>query len=1004
MPKNTKRLSILDPDEVQELFGLPCLSDDERDFYFSLDQDEHQILASLRNVNSKILFLLQLGYFKASHQFFVFSFQEVSSDLHYIVRRYFSQEKIPKTVPSKNTRLSQQKMILRSKNYRSFGTKEYQLLYDKAKQLSKIHAQFRFLLTELLRILDAEQIILPGYSTFQKIIGLVTQGEQKRLQACLQEQVPQSVKVALNNLLTTDGSFYQLTALKKRAKDFKLKQIRQEIRKYLDIGQLYEFSRTFLPKLEISNENVKYYASLAEYYPIHRLKNMPENQAQLYLLCFIFHCFEKISDNLITSFIHQVNTTSQEARQSSQKKLTEYNLEHRQQLQKTGKIIKFFVDESIDDQTPFKEIKQRAFKIIDEEEIKEVVLYLVGKKINPIYYEWSYIEQVSRKIALNIRPLFMVIEFKSTLKNDPIIEAAKRLKDIYQSEKSLVFPLHECFNKIIPKNVKPWITHPSHCEFFIYEQLKKGLDAGDIFYSNSTLYKSFDEDLSTKEELEEKKHLLESLDFPLLNTPMAKRLVDLKLVLEQRYKEVNCNILQGKNSHLKFSQKNDEIRWTLPYKKQEDIINNPFYGQLPQIGVINILQYVNDQCSFMEAFEHIQPRYAKNAAEWTNVMACIISYGERIGLSTMADISDTKNHLLRTTSKNYMHPENIRKANDIIVNAITKLHIFKYYNMDIGTLHASADGQKFEAQRATFKARYSKKYFGLNKGLVNYSLVVNHVPANAKLIGANEHESHYAFDIIFNNTSEIDPNIISVDMAGTNQVNFALLETFGRIWAPRYTRINRKATKLVSFNPTDHYPSEYLIKPSRQINEELILNETENLQRIFASLALKTTTQSTIVKKLSAYARRNRTKKALWELDNIYRSLYILEYIDNLTLRRNVQRALNRGEAYHQLQRAITHPNGGKFRGTTEYEITIESDCSRLIANAIIFYNTAMLSKLLIRLELEDKEEGIELVKRLSPVAWRHINLFGRYEFNGVLSMPDLDEMIDNIRLNFGSL
>ena len=293
-------------------------------------------------------------------------------------------------------------------------------------------------------------------------------------------------------------------------------------------------------------------------------------------------------------------------------------------------------------------------------------------------------------------------------------------------------------------------------------------------------------------------------------------------------------------------------------------------------------------------------------------------------------------------SKNHIRLENTKNANDTITNATAQLPLFQHYNLDENSLHASADGQKFEAQRATFKARYSRKYFGLNKGLVNYSLVANHIPVNAKLIGANEHESHYAFDIVFNNTSDVDPDIISVDMAGTNQVNFAFLETFGRTWAPRYTHIDRKATKLVGFNSSSHYPEDYMIKPSRLVNEELILVEDDNLQRIFASMALKTTTQSTIVRKLSSYARRNRTKRALWELDNIHMTLYVLRYIDDLTLRRNVQRSLNRGEAYHQLQRAITHPNGGRFKGTTEYDIAIESDCNRLIANAIIYGDTRL--------------------------------------------------------------
>ena len=96
------------------------------------------------------------------------------------------------------------------------------------------------------------------------------------------------------------------------------------------------------------------------------------------------------------------------------------------------------------------------------------------------------------------------------------------------------------------------------------------------------------------------------------------------------------------------------------------------------------------------------------------------------------------------------------------------------------------------------------------------------------------------------------------------------------------------------------------------------MEEWENIQRIILSLALKSTTQSIIIGKLSTYARKNKTKSALWEYDNILKSLYLLDYIDSLPLRRNVQRALNRGESYHKLRRAASHANFGKLRFKTE--------------------------------------------------------------------------------------
>jgi TnpA family transposase len=97
------------------------------------------------------------------------------------------------------------------------------------------------------------------------------------------------------------------------------------------------------------------------------------------------------------------------------------------------------------------------------------------------------------------------------------------------------------------------------------------------------------------------------------------------------------------------------------------------------------------------------------------------------------------------------------------------------------------------------------------------------------------------------------------------------------------------------------------------------VDEGESVGQIFvASLMQKDGTQATVVRKLSSYTRQNQTKKALWELDNILRSIYILDFIDNPALRQDVQKALNRGESYHRMRRAISYVNSGKFRVKNE--------------------------------------------------------------------------------------
>lgn len=293
------------------------------------------------------------------------------------------------------------------------------------------------------------------------------------------------------------------------------------------------------------------------------------------------------------------------------------------------------------------------------------------------------------------------------------------------------------------------------------------------------------------------------------------------------------------------------------------------------------------------------------------------------------------------------------------------------------------------------RSRHSPKYFGLNKGIVSYTAVANHIPINARVIGANEHESHYVFDILYNNTTDIRPDVHSTDTHGTNEVNFAILHSFDYDFAPRYKDIYRTVSKsLYGFK----HPSQYgdvLIKPVRKINTKLIIEEWDNIQRILLSLALKSTTQSIIIGKLSAYARKNKTKRALWEYDNIIKSLYLLNYIDSPPLRQNVQRTLNRGESYHKLKRAVSYANFGKLRFKTEQDQQIWDECSRLIANCIIFYNASLLSNML---EYRDREAlNSDVLKRISPVAWQHINFYGHYEFNKYPESVNMDAIIQEL-------
>lgn len=65
MKVNQNRLSILTQAEIQDCFGIPRLTQEDREYYFDLAISEANLIKDSWQLNSKLYFMLQLGYFKA---------------------------------------------------------------------------------------------------------------------------------------------------------------------------------------------------------------------------------------------------------------------------------------------------------------------------------------------------------------------------------------------------------------------------------------------------------------------------------------------------------------------------------------------------------------------------------------------------------------------------------------------------------------------------------------------------------------------------------------------------------------------------------------------------------------------------------------------------------------------------------------------------------------------------------------------------------------------------
>lgn len=339
---NQNRLRILSEEEIKTIYEKPNFTYEDRCSYLSLTQPEKELLHTLRSIKSKVYFVLQLGYFKAKQLFFTFDLHEVGEDLQYVLKEYFNTSGLDDWSPiDKSTRLKQQQLILKLFNYRSCGPAERHIMEEKARKAATFFGKPIYIFREIMNYLSEHRIVVPIYSFMQDMIGQVITHEQNRLISLMQNHLRQVDIKALDRLLEDSSGLYEITLLKHEPKDFSASEIKQEMERGKQILQLYHLAQELLPKLNISNESIKYYASLISYYSVFRLKRLNEWIVYIYLLCFVFHRYQRMHDNLINTFIYSVRGYIDDAKLTAKERIYECYTESNQDMKKAGNYSKY---------------------------------------------------------------------------------------------------------------------------------------------------------------------------------------------------------------------------------------------------------------------------------------------------------------------------------------------------------------------------------------------------------------------------------------------------------------------------------------------------------------------------------------------------------------------------------------------------------------------------------------------------------------------------------------
>ena len=486
-----KRLSILGDDEIAALYSRPCFTHDERTQYFSLSQPEKEVLQDLRSVTSQAYFVLQLGYFKARHLFFTFDLDEVAEDLQYVLEHHFPTREMPaRTSIDKFTKRKQQHVILALYHYRSCHAEERQQLAAKARQAARVCAKPVYIFRALLQYMTEQRLVAPGYSFMQDTVGQALTYEQERLTTLVAQALNRTNIEALHRLLDDAPGLYELTQFKREPRDFSASEIKRERHRGAQLRALYHLANTLLPALNISNESIKYYASLVNYYSVYKLKRLQKATVYVYLLCFVYHRYQKHHDNLIHSLLYNVRRYTDEAKAAAKDRVYEAHTEGNENLDKAGQVLKLFTDDRIAQQTPFSEVQAQAFSILERHQIDFIADHLTTHvTFDETAFQWEHMDELAHQFKRHLRPIVVAVDFTASSAQTPLMEAVHFLQTAFHKGQPLghypasAFPIRcipEASTRYLYAQDPQGHRHvlPDRYEFLVYRLLRNRLEAG----------------------------------------------------------------------------------------------------------------------------------------------------------------------------------------------------------------------------------------------------------------------------------------------------------------------------------------------------------------------------------------------------------------------------------------------------------------------------------------------------------------------------------------------
>ena len=327
------------------------------------------------------------------------------------------------------------------------------------------------------------------------------------------------------------------------------------------------------------------------------------------------------------------------------------------------------------------------------------------------------------------------------------------------------------------------------------------------------------------------------------------------------------------------------------------------------------------------------------------------------------------------------------KLDEIVTEVINAYNLFALPKQWGTGKSASADGTKWDLYEQNLLSEYHVRYGGYG-GIGYYHVSDMYIALFSHFIPCGVWEAVYILDGLLKNESDIQPDTLHADTQGQSAPVFGLAHLLGINLMPRIR--NWKDLKL--FRPSREARYTHIDELfSESINWEVIETHLPDMLRVVLSIKAGRITASTLLRKLGTYSRKNKLYVAMRELGRVVRTVFLLKYLSDPELRRTIQAATNKSEAFNKFIQWVSFGGGGLIAENDRDEQRKLIKYNHMVANCLIFHNVHSLTRVLHELAAEGYEIEAEAVARLSPYLTEHINRFGKYTLNLERATPAPD-------------